>query len=432
MRPQSAAGECVHRDAYDAAAFESLRREEPRLRECSRRGATSLRSFPALLGDIFCLLFKLRPTLVERSLVRPAFQVNRYLVARLWAEGELSGLRDGTALDERASAAATASVGERLLRELAAHDLAEENLLFELEQSLEEGGGERATAAPVRRKAVAGSQARAAGEADGAGRMRLDYDLQQRLDLAEALKDRSSFERLCELARALARRLSVDDPTGAQPTEVYDVSLGAELARLLPSELLALRAPGRRREFLRRMLARQLLTYQITGRPHSTPMVILVDASHSMAGEKDLAAKALAIALAEVAAERGQAVHVVLFGHRNAPRWQLDLRGRRPTRREIAELAETFFGGGTDFETPLAAAFELIAHTPAGEGQVVLVSDGLCQVDAGWLAEAQALRARRGIRALGVLVDRGPCSYETAARVCDQVVRWSELADIDA
>jgi Mg-chelatase subunit ChlD len=397
-----AGSECVHRDAYDAAAFASLRCEDPRLRECSRRGETSLRSFPALLGDVFCLLFKLRPTLIERSLVRPAFQVNRYLVARLWAESELRSLRGRTALDERAAAAATASVGEQLRRELAAYDLAEENLIFELEASLEEGRGARGTPAPVRRKAVAGRDARAAGEADGAGRLRLEYDLQQRLD---------------------------DDPTGAQPTEVYDVSLGAELARLLPSELLALRAPARRREFLRRMLARQLLTYQITGRPRSTPMVILVDASHSMAGEKDLAAKALAIALAEVAAERAQAVHVVLFGHRNATRWQLDLPARRPTRREIAELAETFFGGGTDFEAPFASAFDLIARTRAGEGQVVLISDGLCEVDAGWLAEARDLRTRRGIRVLGVLVDRGTCSYEAAARVSDRVIRWSELVD---
>ncbi len=48
---------CVFRDAYDEAAFQSLLDESSRLAGCSRRGETRLRSFPALLSDVFCLLF---------------------------------------------------------------------------------------------------------------------------------------------------------------------------------------------------------------------------------------------------------------------------------------------------------------------------------------------------------------------------------------
>ena len=74
---------CVLRDAYDEHAFQSFLIENSRLRHCSRREETKLHSFPALLGDLVCLLFKLRPRLADRNLIRPAFQVNRYLIARL-------------------------------------------------------------------------------------------------------------------------------------------------------------------------------------------------------------------------------------------------------------------------------------------------------------------------------------------------------------
>jgi uncharacterized protein with von Willebrand factor type A (vWA) domain len=420
---------CVFRDAYDEAAFDSFLEASSRLKACSRRGEARLRAFPALLSDVFCLLFKLRPTLVDRSLVRPAFLVNRYLIARLAAQSQVNGLRAETTLCEEAAAAGTVAVAERLLGELAANDFAEENLLFELEESIDTGGVARERPMPVRRKAAAGREARSSGgsgEVDGGA---LAYDLQQRLEMAEALKSFRGFERLLTLTRALAERLADNDPTGAQPTEVYDIGLGNELARLLPCELLALRNPRRKKDFLRRLLARQLLTYQITGRESSGPLVLLVDVSHSMAGEKELAAKALAIALAEVAAARGQRVHAMLFGSRTAPLWQVDFAGRRPQRQQILALAETFFGGGTDFERPISAAVELIAKHKQGAGQIVLISDGLCDVGEVWLSRVRALRMRHPFRILSVLLDGGPYSDAAPASFSDRIIRWSELLD---
>jgi uncharacterized protein with von Willebrand factor type A (vWA) domain len=420
--------QCVYRDAYDEAAFRGLLDENPRLRECSRRGKARLRSFPALLSDVFCLFFKLRPSLLDRSLVRPAFQVNRYLIARLAVEPQLKSLRAGTVLDEEAAAAATVSLAERLLRELAATDTAEENLLFELEESIEEGGGERKSPAAVHRKSATASTARDAGAGGGPGCGPLPYDLQQRLEMAEALKSFRSFERLLSLAQTLASRLTSHDPTRRQPTEVYDIGLGNELSRLLPSELLSLRNSPRKREFLRRLLGRQLLTYQITGRESGGPMVVLVDVSHSMSGEKELVSKALAIALSEVAAGRGQPVNAMLFGHRTAPLWRVDFQGRRPQRHQIVALAETFFGGGTDFERPISAAVELLSKRGEGGGQIILISDGLCEVGETWLSGVLAARARRQIRIHTVVVDIEPCSDEAPASFSDRIVRWSELA----
>jgi len=418
---------CVLRDAYDEDAFRSLLIENPRLRRCSRRGEMKLHSFPALLSDLFCLLFKLWPRLAERSLIRPAFQVNRYLIARLAAEPRLTAMRADTPLDERGAAVATASVGERLLGELAATDLSQENRLFDLEESIERAGAARKSPARVRRKSAVGSRSGDGALGAGEGLRILDFDLQQRLEMAEALKSYRSFESLLTLAETLVSRLTRNDPTELQPTEVYDIGLGNELSRLLPGELLSLRASARRKDFLRRLLGRQLLTYQIAGRECGGPMLILVDVSHSMSGEKELASKALAIALSEVASRRGQPVVAILFGHRSAPLWHLDFQGRAPQRHQIENLAETFFGGGTDFERPISSALDLIAGRGEGGGQILLISDGLCDVDQRWLSKVLVMKARHRVRILSVLVDQEPWSERAPASFSDRILRWSEL-----
>jgi uncharacterized protein with von Willebrand factor type A (vWA) domain len=146
-----------------------------------------------------------------------------------------------------------------------------------------------------------------------------------------------------------------------------------------------------------------------------------------MSGEKELASKALAIALSEVASRRGQPVVAVLFGHRSAPLWLLDFQGRIPERHQIEDLAETFFGGGTDFERPISAAVDLIAGRGEGGGQIVLISDGLCEVDRRWLSRILVMKVRHRVHLISVLVDQEPWSGRTPAAFSDEILRWSEL-----
>lgn len=419
--------QCVRRDAYDEAAFASLVEGNPALQRCCQRGEARLRSFPALLSDIFCLLFKLRPTLVDRTLVRPAFQVNRYLIARLAEEPYVKNLRMRTLLDEEAAATATISVAARLLRQLAASNLAEENRLFELEESIGDSGARNKGPARGHPRAAARPGARGAGEGDAPRGKTLPYDLQQRLDMAETLKSLRRFEHLIALTRELVGQLERDDPTRWRVTEVYDIGLGNELSRLLPGELLSLKAAPLKKDFLRRLLGRQLLTYRLRGRESSGTMVILVDVSHSMAGEKELASKALAIALSQVASGRGQPVSAILFGPRTAPLWQVDFQSGRPRQQELAALAEGFFGGGTDFERPISAAVDLISQRGGEGGQIIFISDGLCQVSEAWRSRLLATAARRQIQILAVLMDIEQWSDEVPTSFSDRIVRWSEV-----
>ena len=399
---------CILRDAYDDYAFASLIRQNRALASCSRRGTARLRTFPELLADLFCLYFKLGSKRVDRDRLRPAFRVNHHLITRLADESSLRRLRAETGLSEERAAEATLKRAEALIDELANTDLDQENRLFEFEQSLDEGGQARGRPGRVRRKAVAGAGAHAPTQSDQRGRRPLAYDIQERLERSEALADALRLERMLALREALHTEFALRDEHFAPPREVYDIGLCGELARLLPAEFVGLRASALRRDFLRRLLERRLLGYRLSGATDPPQLLILIDGSHSMEGEKEWLAKGLALAIAEIASEREQRATALIFGHRGATPRSIDFAGRRPGRTEIETLASTFFGGGTDFERPLTVALERIAKAPDGRGRIVLITDGLCTLDPNRIEALRLRCARQRVSITSFLVDAEP------------------------
>jgi uncharacterized protein with von Willebrand factor type A (vWA) domain len=83
--------------------------------------------------------------------------------------------------------------------------------------------------------------------------------------------------------------------------EISDVEQGADLARALPAELSKLAHPRLRLAFVRSLLERQVVQYQLSGAETlgRGPIVLLLDKSGSMDGVKDVWATALSLALLE-------------------------------------------------------------------------------------------------------------------------------------
>src|SRR5262249_14161717 len=86
-------------------------------------------------------------------------------------------------------------------------------------------------------------------------------------------------------------------PLARASEETFDVELGRALDRLLPPELLALQHPALRRDLLRRHVEGQLLCYRLRGADERGrgPMIVCLDGSSSMAGEKEIWSKAVAL-----------------------------------------------------------------------------------------------------------------------------------------
>jgi uncharacterized protein with von Willebrand factor type A (vWA) domain len=256
----------------------------------------------------------------------------------------------------------------------------------------------------------------------------------ERLELGRRLARNRKLGELARLvgrfkqdARAL-RRKTLDRGV----TEAYDVERGADLGRLIPSELLALHHPQLRADFHRRLLEGAVLQYRLREdeQKGKGPMVVCIDVSSSMQGDKELWAKAVSLTLMDIARRQRRLFRAVLFSSGPDSMKVIDLNRERryqPELPKVIELAEYFPGGGTDYQAPIDAAIELIADKKLKRGDIVVITDGECQVAPEWLADLKERKEELQFSIYAVLVDIGSSDLSTLAQFSDRVSSVSKL-----
>lgn len=481
---------CVESDAFDRSAFAALVADAPSLQAVLDAGGALVPHFRELLEDVFCLLYKLEPRWRDPSEVAPAAALNRVLLDALREHPLLAHVHADTQLDEVAAGLATVLIGEHVVDLLRREALLPRGDLLDLwdlhrqEDELRSRGEElgeladsdvseetrdaaarAAQVAEARLRQKALNTAQRLREMPARARNTLpDATSGLKRQLAEANGEthgwgtglggggRTSSGRKIELGRRLAtnpklrrlgqavgrmralaialRKRSVERAS----TETYAVELGRDLDRLLPPELLALRHPLLRRDFARRLVEGRLLSYELRGLDDRGrgPMIVCLDGSASMAGEKEIWAKAVALTLLEIARRQRRLFRFIGFSSREEPLFTLDLNPRDHHRVSVdraLDVAEHFPGGGTDFEMPLDAARDGLAAARWRRGDVVLITDGECRVEPAWADRFLADKKRLGFSLFSVLIDVGPSSVETLASLSDKVTSVSRLTD---
>ena len=268
----------------------------------------------------------------------------------------------------------------------------------------------------------------------------LEFGQAGRLSAAERLelgRHLAKNKRLGELARLVGRfkqnakalrRKTLD----RGPAEVYDIERGSDLGRLIPSELMALHHPALARDFKRRLLEGGIHQYQlrIDERKGRGPMVVCVDVSSSMQGEKELWAKAVTLTLMDIARRQRRLFRAVLFSSGDGSMKVLDLNRERryePELSKVMELAEYFPGGGTDFERPLDAAVELLGEKKLKRGDIVFITDGECSIAPQWLAGFRDRKDELQFSVYAVLMDVGSSELSTLSQFSDRITSIKKL-----
>ena len=260
----------------------------------------------------------------------------------------------------------------------------------------------------------------------------------ERLELGRRL---ARNRKIAELARmvgrfkqdALAlRRKNLD----RGQTEVYDIERGSELARLIPAELMAMHHPILYRDFKRRLLEGEILQYQLRKDEEKGkgPMVVCLDLSSSMQGDKELWGKAVTLTLMDLARRQRRLFRAVLFSSGEGTLKVLDMNNQRryePELSKVLELAEYFPGGGTEFERPIDAAVELLGNKKLRRGDVVMITDGECQVSPEWLEQLHRRKDELQFKIFGVLVDVGSSQTSTLNQFSDRITSVTQLSAKD-
>jgi Mg-chelatase subunit ChlD len=216
--------------------------------------------------------------------------------------------------------------------------------------------------------------------------------------LAARLKNDARLRRIGVLAGRLKRIAATKRRQRVKhgADEISDVEQGADLARALPAELSKLAHPRLRLAFIRSLLERQVLQYQLSGAETlgRGPIVLLLDKSGSMDGVKDVWATALSLALLEHAHEERRPFAILDFN--GSVTFEVTV---EPGQQLPHEALFVGCGGGTSIAAALERGLEIIAHHPRAlrRGDIVLVTDGGSDTEA-------AARLRERAHALGVTI----------------------------
>lgn len=258
----------------------------------------------------------------------------------------------------------------------------------------------------------------------------------ERLELGRHL---AKSRKLGELARMVGR-MKQDARAIRHKTlergvaEAYDIERGADLGRMIPSELVAMHHPVLAIDFRRRLLESDLLQYRLRDdeQKGKGPMIVCIDVSSSMQGEKELWAKAVGLTLMDIARRGRRLFRAVMFSSGDTSLKVLDLNRERRYQPELAkviEMAEYFPGGGTDFQQPLDAAVALLEERKLKRGDIVIITDGESQVANEWLAHLKERKEALQFSIFGVLVNVGSSEMSSLRQFADRITSVKKLSD---
>ena len=212
--------------------------------------------------------------------------------------------------------------------------------------------------------------------------------------------------------------------------EKYALALGHDLSRALTSpELAMLASPQTVPLFLRKYQRGQIKQYQRREPIYKGmgDIICCLDESDSTEGDPAGWGKAVALTLLEIAADSGRSFALIHFSRLG--RFQTDL--FRPGAYTMADklcAAETFLGGGTNFQTPMNEALRLMEAEGFENADIVFVTDGECELPDQYLEQLRAEQTARRFTVTGVLLDKGtPGMAFSLKQFCQNIYRTSEL-----
>ena len=177
------------------------------------------------------------------------------------------------------------------------------------------------------------------------------------------------------------------------PEQVNGIGLSDDILRLLPAELALLGLHEIEYEFYRKLVEKQLNTYQLQGdnwqernvlrpithhldeeRPRG-PFIVCIDTSGSMGGFNEQCAKAFALALMKIALMDNRSCHVMLFSTEIIHYELSSITGLQA----LSQFLNQTFRGGTDLAACLDEVTNRLTHPQWKDADAVVISDFVAQ-----------------------------------------------------
>ena len=408
---------------YALTTLEPLREMEARIAEENDAGW--------LVADVHAALLKARPQLALPG--TPATRLDLLIMHEVLESREVKSLRQYTVGDRFAAGLATIAMADQL-HALLSGRYAEEDLA---ELGLEEwvGAGVAAKVAMAVRSAATAGQAAIQGYVAAVESWGLTRASVAAMDPLERMEfaDRLNTPRLRDIAerygRIKAGLATADIRAKRGVDDVHGLDRSSDLSRLSEQERTHLALGLAESSFADRWARSQLETVRRESPAAERGGIVFVaDASGTMDGARDGWARALGLALLDVATEEERPFRAIVFST-EAHEFTFS---SPPTIEERVAFAELTLGGGTDFEVPLSRALEFLEEeyrdTGSVSADVVFASDGLCQVSGEFMQWWSDSRRVLGFRCHGVAIASDPAQLHRVG-LFDETIRADRLTD---
>jgi uncharacterized protein with von Willebrand factor type A (vWA) domain len=214
------------------------------------------------------------------------------------------------------------------------------------------------------------------------------------------------------------------------PDQIADTSLGSNLAKLVPSEMVRVAIEAARTNFMKDFAEESLVQQEFDGSAdegQQGPVVICLDKSGSMDGPKEVESTGLMLALVGIAQSQNRKARVILYD--SSVRYVKDIDPLTASPADRLDLADRQYGGGTNFMQPLYEALDALEkHADLKEADVVFITDGEADVSESFSKKWREAQQRLNFKVYTLLVG-SYVNTQVLDRFSDMNIHVRDLSD---
>jgi uncharacterized protein with von Willebrand factor type A (vWA) domain len=420
----------LHLDDWGLRRGEDVLRESERLQSCLAKLGDEQRQAHAV-ADFHAAAFETDPRLQEAC----TDPLRLDFIKQLMETPEYHELRASTVLNATASEIATSAFASQYA------ELHQERRKAEKEETKETDKRPGDFAAEVAMlKCVSKALAEASKEVEEAKEAAAalgmgpgspgSNDPKAIAALYKRVRSDPTLRRICELAGRYRRVAQSKQRRKAihGMDDMIGVVMDGELGRLLPHELAKLAIEEFEDDTLRRLVERQTMCRQYASvEPVAKgPIIVSVDESGSMHGDKGHTAKALALALAWIARQQKRWIALVAYSGDSGERL-LALPPGRWNEAALMDWLTDFIGRGSCLDVPVREMprYYQELHAPVGTTDVIFITDALCRIAPDLQTQFNAWKQQVQARLITLVISSTPGDL---SGISDEVHQVDSLA----
>jgi len=420
-------------DLYDKMVYEALRRRQHSAIEHLEDRDEHNKAIPPLIMDVFNSLYKFRPQFRKEELISWDYIQNREILKGVMQNVEWSRLRTYTRLDELQATVGTVSMinyiaqqqskmqgGSDRVKQMKTQMAGVESAIQGINNQMQ-GSTPGQKSKLQKQKRAYQNQKRGLSKKINNQNKQIKQDRDKMMDgFGDAIKDtikdikdiggfvgwgdetgtenRTGYKQKIMLANSMAKNPKLKQiaklagrfkriaekkflsKMESMSGEVEDIYLSDDVYKLTSSEMLGLVDPDLLPLFTQKYLDKKLQTFRVKNKHEKGlgPIIICIDVSGSMNGNRDIWAKAVAAALVKIATVDKREIDVVMFDTDVKHRYTFNNPDEDSnTTSSLVDMLTFHTGGGTNFNAPLKETIKILkGKHNMRKADLIFITDG--------------------------------------------------------